>query len=588
MLSLASAAELKVERRANRAPVRAPRPKLRPALFPEAVGAALVHGWHSALAFFRHGALYRLTLRGPVPDRIVFPPTDPRPKHLDDADGFLRNRFRFDSQTLDAEHSSIFDCTLPGADFAAALHGFEWLRHLEAAGGENAKKLSLKLASDWLTRHAHYGKPAWRPEIIAARFINVFTHGRFFLANSDLLWRSKFFVSLRNQARVLARTISEAPDGVPRFRAAAALVLAGLCLADARNAVEGLTRLGKEIERQILPDGGHVSRSPQALLETFLVLTMVQQTLEAAHRESPPAIRNALDRMAPMLRFFRAGDGALAVFNGGAENDARYIGALLAGEDAQGKPFGHAPHSSFQRLAAGKTIVLQDIGMPPRGGFSTEAHAECLAFEMSVGGHRLIVNCGASDGQDESWTRALRGTAAHSTLTLNDTPSAEVLSVSWLESALGPRLLATGHVETRRSETVEGIFVESSHDLYLARYGIVHRRRLVLSPKGNTLTGVDRLIPMRHGPYRGPALPFAIRFHVHPDVRLSLAQGGGSVILKLPSGEGWRFRYGGPLEIEESVYLGGGTLRRSEQLVIAGGIRGEEVECAWTLEQTVA
>ncbi|MEY4880468.1 MAG: hypothetical protein RJB62_1937, partial [Pseudomonadota bacterium] len=101
------------------------------------------------------------------------------------------------------------------------------------------------------------------------------------------------------------------------------------------------------------------------------------------------------------------------------------------------------------------------------------------------------------------------------------------------------------------------------------------------------LTGTDQLIPVgAKAGKRGPERPFDIRFHIHPDVRLSLAQGGGSVILKLPNGEGWRFRCGGgAIAIEESVYLGGGALRRCEQLVISATIRNEETEIAWLLEQ---
>jgi uncharacterized heparinase superfamily protein len=103
------------------------------------------------------------------------------------------------------------------------------------------------------------------------------------------------------------------------------------------------------------------------------------------------------------------------------------------------------------------------------------------------------------------------------------------------------------------------------------------------------LTGIDRVIPLgtEAGRQRGRVrpLPFAIRFHVHPDVRLSLAQGGISVILKLPNGEGWRFRCGAVLAIEESIYLGSGSARRAEQLVVSGELRDEAVECAWLFEQ---
>jgi uncharacterized heparinase superfamily protein len=439
-----------------------------------------------------------------------------------------------------------------------------------------------------LVRNGRYRLPAWQPEVIARRLINICAHGRFFLASSDLLWRSKFYVSLRNQARILSRSVSEAPDGLPRLRAAAALAVAGLCLSDSRNTAQGLALLKREIERQILPDGGHVSRSPESLLDAFVILGMVEEALSAANRGTQPGLRNALDRMAPMLRFFSMGDGALAVFNGGNEGDSRLVGSVLANDEVQGKPFGHAPYSGYQRLVAGKALIVQDVGVPPPEAFSLGAHASCLAFEFSVGASRLIVNCGGGLTRTEAWTRALRGSAAHSTLTLNDASSSELLPPGTLEVLLGPRLMTRGgRAETRRGETAQGYLLDSSHDLYAPRFGIIHRRRLTLSPKGTSLEGADKLIPLRHGPRRGRGLSFALRFHVHPDVRLSLAQ-GGSVILKLPNGEGWRFRCGAPLEVEESVYLGGGTLRRTEQLVLTGQVRDEEVECAWVFEQVGA
>src|SRR5262249_6692064 len=148
--------------------------------------------------------------------------------------------------------------------FAAALHGFEWLRHLEAAGGKVAHDAALSLAKDWLKRHGHYTLPAWRPEITAERLFNLLAHGKFFLANTDWIWRAKLFVSLRNQMVVLWRSLDEAEAGLPRLKAAAALVLGGVCLSDEKNIARGLKFLAIEIERQILADGGHISRSPEA------------------------------------------------------------------------------------------------------------------------------------------------------------------------------------------------------------------------------------------------------------------------------------------------------------------------------------
>ncbi len=548
----------------------------------------------SLVGWLRRGWIYRQSLRGPITDRLHVAVDDPSPKKLEDADNLFRRRFRFAGETLDVKDSaSIFDAEMPSAGFAAAIHGFDWLASLDGAGGDAARLLALKLAAEWLKRNRHFTRPAWAPEVTARRFINLIAHGRFFLTNSDLLWRSKFFVSLRNQSRVLARTFASAPEGLPRIETAIGLALAGIALNDEKSIAAGMTRLDAEMNRQFFPDGGHIGRSPETLARAFQLLAMLAQGLEAGGRVVPDSLRGCMDRIVVALKFFRLGDGGLTVFNGGTESDPKLIASLLVRTDIQSRPFGHAPHSGYHRMAGGKTTVILDAGNIPPGPFSTEAHAGCLAFEMSAGNQRMIVNCGAArTGQehDEAWEAALRATAAHSTLTLADTSSAFVLPAGFTRNELGARLIdGPQHVETTRAETAEGILATGQHDGYVPNFGIVHERRLAMSPKGLTLTGLDRLSPVANHKGRGRkkrnACNFTIRFHIHPDVRLSLAQGGGSVILKLPSGEGWRFRCGGGvLSIEESVYLGGGSVRRTEQLVITGQVKDEDVECAWLFE----
>src|SRR6185312_6393641 len=217
--------------------------------------------------------------------------------------------------------------------------------------------------------------------VLARRLINIFAHGRLVLSNSDMLWRSKVLVSLRDQSKLMARIWEEAPEGMPRFEAACAVALSGACLADAKRLELGVAKLEGEIARQILPDGGHISRSPEDLLHAYRLTTMVMDALTAVGHQASAGLHSARDRMAPMLRFFRHGDGALALFNGGQEGEPRMIAGLLARDEVRGQPFGHARHSGYQRLAAGRCIVVMDAGVAPPSAFSTAAHAGTLAME---------------------------------------------------------------------------------------------------------------------------------------------------------------------------------------------------------------
>jgi uncharacterized heparinase superfamily protein len=59
-----------------------------------------------------------------------------------------------------------------------------------------------------------------------------------------------------------------------------------------------------------------------------------------------------------------------------------------------------------------------------------------------------------------------------------------------------------------------------------------------------------------------------VRFHLHPDVVASLQQDESGVLLRLPSGAGWRLRAkGARVAIEESIFLSAEP-RRSQQVAL--------------------
>lgn len=535
----------------------------------------------------RRNWFYRRLLKGKLPDHVVFYPFDALPRRLEDADAMLKGRFRFAGEVVDTAGKCVFDLPTPSVGWKKGLNEFVWLPALSSAGGDAARDLAKELIAQWIVRNTRYSEPAMLPQAIARRLAHIFAHGRFVLSNSDMLWRSKIFVSLREQAKLLTRIGIEAPDGLPRLEVAAAQALAGACLEDSpRRLALGLQRLEEELARQILPDGGHITRSPEALAHAYRHLVMVMDALQAIDRDVPHPIRSAHDRIAPMLRFFRHGDGALALFNGGRESDARMVAALLARDEVRGQPFAHAPHSGYQRMAAARTLAIMDCGKPPEGIHANAAHAGALSFEFSHGPHRVVVNCGAAGSRNPRWDTALRATAAHSTVTMNDTSYAGVINEGLARDLIGPRLVGEPFaVETSRRETPQGAIVEARHEGYVHEFGVAHERTLSLSPNGLSLSGVDRLVPKGHVRRSREGVAFAVRFHIHPDVRVSPSQGGG-ILLKLPNGDGWRFRCGGAqICIEESVYLGTDMVRKAEQIVLLGNFHNEPVEIGWMFEQ---
>ena len=240
------------------------------------------------------------------------------------------------------------------------------------------------------------------------------------------------------------------------------------------------------------------------------------------------------------------------------------------------RPWTEAPESGFQRLRAGRAIVLIDAGTPPPPGLDAHAHAGTTGIEVSIGRERLIVGCGARPG-DPVWLMAQRATAAHSTLVLGDTNSSELLA----EAGFGRRAQVT---RIRRDETDGSTWLEVVHDGYRHRFGQIHRRRLYLAADGSDLRGEDSLEPYRRA---ASGAPFAVRFHLHPQVQASLAQSGDAALLLLSKGGGWQLRASGArLSLEPSIYLGRrGEIRRSQQVVLSGQCEPHGMKVKWALRR---
>ena len=260
--------------------------------------------------------------------------------------------------------------------------------------------------------------------------------------------------------------------------------------------------------------------------------------------------------MAPALRVLRHADGGLALFNGSKETSAALIDLALSQSGRNVRAPSALNEGGFHRLQAGRSLLIMDCGVPAAPKLDRFAHAGTLSFELSIGRDRLIVNCGADPAGPGEWRDACRATAAHSTLVIADTNSAE----------LRPDGLARRpeSVVVQRQEANGAHWLDASHDGYRRPFGAIHHRRLYMAESGEDIRGEDAVEAASPQPY-------VVRFHLHPDVDASLQQDGEAVLLRLPGGGGWRLRADGArISLEESVYLGGTELRRSEQVVLTG------------------
>jgi uncharacterized heparinase superfamily protein len=536
-----------------------------------------------------HPAVSWLLSFGKV-DRLLVAPQDLRTADATRAAEIYAGRFAFAGKIVVCDARSPFEMAPPSEDWAVALFGFGWLRHLRAADSAITRSNARSLLDEWISVTRARNAYAWRPDVMARRIISWLSQSPLLLDESDPEFYRRFMRSLARQVRQLRHTVWEARDGVPRLQGAIALVYAALCMSGQQRQIKPATkRLSEELTRQILPDGGHISRNPGALVELLLDLLPLRTLFTARNIAPPAALLNAIDRMMPMLRFFRHGDGSLALFNGMGPTPADLLTTILVYDDARGAPLTNAPHCGYQRIESGGSLVLMDTGGPPPLAVSQEAHAGCLAFEFSASPQRIIINCGVPVIGRDNWRQPARATAAHSTATLNDTSSCGFLESRPIKRMLqGVPIVAGPHViSVAREEQPNGIVLRTSHNGYAELFNIVHHRVLMLSHDGQKLDGEDLFTPARGETLAAGRDQFALRFHLHPSIKANRLADGRSAMLLMPNKEVWTFSvYEDRLDIEESVYLAAAQgPRRTSQVVIYGRAR-KAMRVQWTLAAT--
>ncbi|NNK79624.1 MAG: heparinase [Litoreibacter sp.] len=502
--------------------------------------------------------------------------------------------FRFGGHLVQARGAGIWDIAPPNAQFAAELQGCTWLDDLARVTDGTTRRLAQDWVAQWIREYGSGKGPGWTPELTGRRVIRWINHALFLLNGQDGAKSQAYFESLTRQTLFLARRWSRAAEGLPRFEALTGLLYAAVSLEGMDGYREpAIAGIARECDAQIDATEGLPTRNPEHLMEVLLHLNWAAGVLRDAGREPPEAILGAIARIRPTLTALRHSDGGLARFHGGgrgSDGKLDYALGMIAGT----QPVGVIENTmGYARLCFGKTTVIADTALPPAGARSGDAHASTLAFELSSGRRPMIVNCGSGTPFGPDWRRAGRATPSHSTLSILGASSAKLAS-----EADGELLVKPPRHVTLTSEPPEApSAIIATHDGYAPAYGLTHARRLELSSEGGTLRGEDTLAALSPGDQRLfdlqldrtrlEGVPYAIRFHLHPEVEPNLDLGGSAVSLVLKGREVWVFRFSGlaELSLEPSVYLEKGRLspRATKQIVLSCRVMEYVSRVTWIL-----
>ena len=481
--------------------------------------------------------------------------------------------------------------------FERMVHGFRWLRDLESGGQRSqCTQVAERILAIWLVANPKPDRtPAWDVGNVGHRLLNWMVHAPLVLSGQDRAVRNRMLHAINDTARWLDRHVGNAEDQLAEVAGWCALVATGLIMADGKaRCLFGEAGLVRALGELVSDDGGVLSRSPLCQIEAIELMVSLRACYEAVRTEPLPQIGTMLNLLVPPLLALLHGDGGLGSWQGAGAIEPERIETLVRITGVRTRPLRDSRQWGYQRATAGKSVLQFDAGPPPIARHARDACASTLAFELSHGHDRIIVNCGGAAFAGGliplRLEQGLRATAAHSTLTIDDFNSTAVLINGRLGSGVS-------EVEVdRRTLSADGkgpsgpsggaTRIEASHNGYVGRYGLVHRRILILRDDGSELRGEDLLVPAGRKGKRG-TIGVALRFHLGPHIELSASSDGKGVTLALPDGSLWQFRSGrDAITVEESLWADGqGRPLGTRQLVVSAKVPRSGESFSWLLKK---
>ena len=428
-----------------------------------------------------------------------------------------------------------------------------WLYNLHYFDDLNAEDATARVAwhralmARWIAENPPAAGNGWEPYPLSLRLVNWV---KWAAAGNAL--ESGAVQSLAVQARWLMGRLEWHLLGNHLLANAKALVFAGIFFAGAEAdqwRQKGLAILRREHAEQILDDGGHFERSPMyhaIILEDLLDLIQLAirwpGVIDAA---TVVEWRRQAARMLDWLAAMTHPDGEIALFNDAAFGIAPNLAALVGYAAAWDidtpasitTPLTLLRESGYLRAQGEDAVLIADAGEIGPDYLPGHAHADTLAFELSVFGQRVVVNSGISEYGLGAERLRQRGTAAHSTVQIDDADSSEVWSGFRVARRARPLGLSF-------SEGDDALDLACAHDGYLRLKGRpLHRRSWRMSAR--RLQVNDSIV--------GGFEQAVAYYHLHPAVRVSGDSGEG--VLQLPDGHTMRWAArGGAARIVPSTW----------------------------------
>ena len=477
--------------------------------------------------------------------------------------------------------TNVWKITNLDEDKTKKLHNFCWLPALNI---KTEKELGCLIIDQWINNFSNYNEKYWALDVVTMRLIYWISSYEIIFKNSDLIFRSKVINNIVKQTKHLFKNISLVSSGVDKIRSLAALILVGNSFEQYEEYTQyGLKNLEDELGNFINKDGFVKSKNPEDLFWTLYFLVLIKEWLILSRKQTPAFINIYINSLGICFKFLRFSNGDLPLFNGANHINTEKFYEFL---ESRGYEFEGMENifCGYAKIKSKKIELFMDANNPSSMLHSRNYQAGPLSFELASSGIKFICNSGSGKNLGEELSYLSSSTAAHSTVTINDTSSCIFQKNALIRKYFGNSLIEKHNIIKKEFKNdKEFIQCIVAHDGYEKRFKILHERQITLFKLKNHIEGIDSL---KCKDLENKNLTFSVRFHIHPDIRITKTM-GNDILLSSNEGEGWIFRSPQiPTKIEKNLYFGNpDNIRESSFILLEGNIENENTNIIWHLEK---
>ena len=403
------------------------------------------------------------------------------------------------------------------------FHSFDFLNDLQEISKETLRIHGRELTSYWIKKNSSWKSKTWEDFILATRICNWLKNYNFFFSTANGEFKKEIFSSILRQIEHLVKNFSNLKRNSDLIRIIKALIYTSISIPNKKYYYQiAIFNLKSELSRQILSDGCHFQRNPKIHVNVLMDLLDIRAILNSTKKNVFFDLQNAIKNMSVAYLFFLHKDNSLANFNGTDNVNQKEIKNVISEIPKLKKNPRELSESGFQRIDTKDTTLILDCGVPKNYDATYKAHSCSTTFELSYKKNKIIIN--ALSGLDEKINRT---TAAHSTLTLNNTNAYKILKNEHLSRV--PEKL-----KVKRVERYEANVIEIENYGYKNQYDAVHKRLIYVDKEGLDIRGEDNI-------YCPIEITFDIRFYLDSTIKTLLTNNGKNILLRLKSGVGWKF-----------------------------------------------